>query len=347
MKAAVLEGKEKLVIQETEIPECRSGEVLIKMEACGICRTDMKCYFSGQRDLKLPRILGHEIAGTVFSIGKGVKNAVPGSRVQVYPGIFCGECDYCRQGLDNMCDDLKIMGFNYDGGFAQFLLVPSRGVKNGILNVIPRGLSFAEASMTEPLGCSVNMQDSLGIEAGDTVLIVGGGRLGILNAKLARLRGSQKIILLEQDSGRIIEAAGYEFDHCINPLQSDALKEVMKITKNRGVDVAIPCCPGPQAVSISLQVLAKRGRFGFFSGLIIEDFSQIDFNLVHYKEITAVGGYGCSLKHNRKALQLLGSGALQVRDMITGTIGLKDVERGIHKVRGLKDLTLVILYDSV
>ena len=346
MKAAVLEGKEKLVVRDKEIPECESGEVLIKMEACGICRTDMKCYFSGQRDLKLPRILGHEIAGTVFLVGEKANNVRPGSRVQVHPGIFCGECHYCRQGLDNMCDGLKIMGFNYDGGFAQYLRVPSQGVKNGILNEIPRGLSFAEATMTEPLACSLNMQNPLEIKESDTMLIVGGGRLGILNAKLARLRGCHKIILLEKDPRRMISAADYEFDHCINPLQDDVKKEVMKLTKNRGVDAAIPCCPGNEAAAISLELLAKRGRFGFFSGLVSEDLSKIDFNLIHYKEITAVGGYGCSLKHNREALHFLASGVLQVKEMITKAITLKEVERGIHRVRDLKDLSIVILNDT-
>ncbi|MDO9574560.1 MAG: zinc-dependent dehydrogenase [Candidatus Contubernalis sp.] len=342
MKAAVLEGREKLVIKEIETPECSWGEVLVKLEACGICRTDMKCYLKGQRDLKLPRILGHEIAGTVFTIGEGVKNVVPGSRVQVHPGIFCGECHYCRQGLDNMCNGIKIMGFNYDGGFAEYLRVPLQGVQNGILNEIPPGLSLVEASMTEPLACSLNMQQSLGVKTPDTVLMVGGGRLGILNAKLARLRGAQKIILLEQDPGRLSGAADYEFDFCINPLKTSAEKEIMMLTNGRGVDVAIPCCPGPEAVSISLNVLAKRGRFGFFSGLILADFSRIDFNLIHYKEITAVGAYGCSLEHSRQALQLLGEGAVQVKDMITGILPLEEVEQGIHRVRELKDLSLVI-----
>ncbi|UNC93950.1 alcohol dehydrogenase catalytic domain-containing protein [Candidatus Contubernalis alkalaceticus] len=342
MKAAVLEGREKLVIREIETPQCAGGEVLVKLEACGICRTDMKCYLIGQRDLKLPRILGHEIAGTVFAIGEGVKNVVPGSRVQVHPGIFCGECHYCRQGLDNMCDSIKIMGFNYDGGFAEYLRVPLQGVQNGILNEIPLGLSLVEASMTEPLACSLNMQQSLGVQSPDTVLVVGGGRLGILNAKLARLRGAQKIILLEQDLGRLVGAANYEFDYCINPLKTSAEKEIRMLTNGMGVDVAIPCCPGPEAVSISLNVMAKRGRFGFFSGLITEDFSRIDFNLIHYREITAVGAYGCSLEHSRQALQLLGEGAIQVNDMISGILPLEEVEQGICRVKELKGLSLVI-----
>ncbi|MEW5920192.1 MAG: zinc-dependent dehydrogenase [Bacillota bacterium] len=344
MKAVVLEGKEKLVLRDLPMPECGDEEVIIRLEACGICRTDMKCFYTGQRDLKLPRILGHEISGTVFAIGKKAAGVTLGSRVQVSPGLSCGSCRFCRQGRDNMCDYLEIMGFNYDGGFAQYLRIPARGVKNGVLHEIPGGLSFVEASMTEPLACCVNMQESLGITCGEAVLVVGGGRLGILTAKLARLRGAGKVILLEQNAKRRALAAQHEIDYCLNPADSGVWEEILKITGGRGVDVAIPCCPGPAAVNISLQLLAKRGRFGFFSGLMHEEALTVDLNLIHYKEITAIGGYGCSLEHNRKALRLLGSGVVKVKEMITREIMLQEVEEGIYMVKDLAELSVVVLF---
>ena len=343
MKAAVLEGKEKMVLRDLPFPECGEEEVILRLEACGICRTDMKCYYTGQRDLKLPRILGHEISGTVFAMGKKVIGVTLGSRVQLSPGLSCGSCRYCRQGRDNMCDCLEIMGFNYDGGFAQYLRIPARGVKKGVLHEIPGGLTFAEASMTEPLACCVNMQESLGITFGDTVLVVGGGRLGILNAKLARLRGAEKVILFERNKQRRA-AAQHEVHYCFDPADPGVRQEILSITKGRGVDASIPCCPALAAMNISLQVLAKRGRFGFFSGLIHEEAFTVDLNLIHYKEITAVGCYGCSLKHNREALKFLVSGSVKVKDMITREITLGEVEEGIFFVRDLSELSVVILF---
>jgi len=346
LKAAVLENLNNIKVKEVDTPECREDEILLKVEACGICRTDMKCFTMGQRDLKMPRILGHEISGAAVKVGSKVASINKGDRLQVSPGITCGECDYCRQGLDNLCNELKIMGFNYDGGFAQFLLVPSRGVRNGVLNRIPDNISSEEASMTEPLACCINMQESLNLGKGDTVLIFGGGRLGILNAKLARTKGAKKIILIEPHEKRALgppDGEKYEFDYCINPLKTDALKEVMRITKNKGVDVVITCCPGTEAFYSGLQMVAKRGRFGFFSGLTGNGLSLTDLNLIHYKELCVKGSYGCSIKHNSAALELLASGAIKVKDILGQTIGLDDIEKGLGMVENMAELSVTIV----
>ena len=158
MQAAVLEGVQKLFIKQKEIPRCKAGEVLLQVKACSICRTDLKCYELGHRDLKLPRVLGHEIAGIVVETGSGVDKYKKGDRVQVSPGS-CGHCEFCLQGRDNLCRRLKIMGFNYDGGFAEYLLVPAEAVLAAEHDPAPS--CYEEASMTEPLACSLNMQEAL------------------------------------------------------------------------------------------------------------------------------------------------------------------------------------------
>ena len=240
MKAAVLNGRESLVIQEVETPNCGVGEVLIRVKSCGICKTDVKCYMKGQYDLQLPRILGHEITGVIEAVGEGVEDFKKGDRVQVFPGIPCGECEFCKKGMDNLCDDIKIMGFNYDGGFAEYVLVPCQGVENGIFNPIPEDITFEEASMAEPLGCSVNMQEKLEVSTGDSVVIFGAGRLGILNGKLAKSRGAAKVILVETNENRLSMARAYEFDYLLNPTRQEVLQEIMKITGGRGADVVFP-----------------------------------------------------------------------------------------------------------
>jgi len=340
----VLEGVNRITLKEIDTPSCGDGEVLVKVEACGVCRTDMKCFTRGQRDLKIPRVLGHEITGTAVKTGREVREIQEGDRLQVSPGITCGECKYCLQGLDNLCNHLQIMGFNYDGGFAQYLLVPSRGVKRGILNKIPSPITFEEAAMTEPLACSLNMQESLGVQKGDTVLIFGGGRLGILNARLARSRGAGPIILVEPLEKRIAGAKNLGFDYCINPLKTDALKEVMNITRNKGVDVVIPCCPDPRAFNSGLHMAAKKGRFGFFSGLTPEGPCPFDLNLIHYKEIKMVGGYGCSINHNKRALEILSRGKVEIKDIPIRAIKLEEIEKGLKMVEDMSELAVTILF---
>ncbi len=344
MKAALLKGIKDLIITRVQTPKCKKGEVLVKVEACGICRTDMKAYNYGQRDLQLPRVLGHEITGTVVELGEGVTQTKLGERVQVAPGLPCGSCHYCLRGLHQMCDFVQIMGFHYDGGFAEYVLVPANGVSHGVINEIPNHLSFEEATLTEPLACSINMQDAVRISLGDTVIIFGAGPLGILNAILARARGAGIVILIEIDEARLGFAKNRGFDCCINSLQADPLKKVMEITGGRGADVVIPCCPCPTTFGDGLTMLAKRGRFGFFSGLLIgsEPF-QVDLNIIHYRELRVYGAYGCSAQHNRNAIELLGSGIIQVKDMITRTIPLDKVLSGLNMVAARQEMKIVIV----
>jgi L-iditol 2-dehydrogenase len=346
MKAALLEGINKLRITNVPTPKCKQGEVLIKVGVCGMCRTDMKAYMYGQRDLRLPRIIGHEIAGTVVEMGEGVTQVKLGDRVQVAPGLPCGSCSYCLQGLHHMCDYVQIIGFHYDGGFAEYVLVPNNGVSCGVLNKIPEELSFQEAAITEPLACSINMQESLQVGLGDIVIIFGAGPLGILNAKLAVARGANKVILIEINENRLAIAKNREFHYCVNPLQTNSIKEVMEVTGGRGADVVIPCCPDPDVVGTGLAMLSKRGRFGFFSGLMMNFGSiKVDFNLIHYKELRVYGAYGCSSLHNRTAVEMLVTEKVKVKDMITRCIQLEEVISGIKMIADMKEMKIVINFE--
>lgn len=345
MKAAILEAVNKLTITQQEIPECGPGEVLIKTKACGICRTDLKCFTLGQRDLVLPRILGHEVAGIVEAVGQGVTQVSIGERVQVSPGIPCGECSFCLSGQDNLCDSVQILGFHLNGGFAEYLKVPAHGVKHGILLPIPDHVTYAEAALTEPLACSVNMQHSLSISPEDTLLIFGAGPLGILNAKLARDKGVKKIILCEKKPNRLKLAEKFDFDYVINSELSDFTdlkKEINKLTLGKGVDVCIPCCPGIEAFRQGIDLLAKRGRLGFFSGLIKNEPLDLDLNNIHYKELMVSGSYGCSLSHNKQALELIAQGRVQVDHLITKRLSLDELHSGFEMVQNSSELSIVI-----
>jgi L-iditol 2-dehydrogenase len=345
MKAALLLGQQTLRIEELATPVHGAGEVLIKLEACGICRTDMKAFYMGQRDLHLPRVLGHEIAGTVVGVGNGVRGINVGDRVQVAPGLSCGTCCFCRRGWDHLCESVRVMGFHIDGGFAECVLIPARGVERGTINKIPAHLTFNEAVFTEPLACAVNLDEQLGIKEGDTVVIYGAGPLGMLFARLCRVRGARTIILMENDRARLESAAAQDFDYGFNPGQSDAAEVVLNITSGRGADVVIPCCPSQEAMKAGLQMLARRGKFGFFSGLLPDPQAGMpDLNLIHYKELIVYGAYGCSSQHNQTALNLISLGKIQVQDLISNIISLDEVEAGIKMVAGMEGIKTIINY---
>ncbi|SDH63642.1 zinc-dependent dehydrogenase [Desulfosporosinus hippei] len=342
MRAAVLEAIEKLTLTNLETPHCGPGEVLIRTKACGICRTDMKCLMQGQKDLKTPRILGHEVAGTVVARGQNVNQVSVGDRVQVSPGIPCGICNYCLKGQDNLCDSVQIIGFHVHGGFAEYLLIPARGVKNGIIQTISDHISYAEAALIEPLACSVNIQNSLNVSAEDSILIIGAGPLGILNSKLARARGVKKIIVAEINERRLKNGEKFDFDYLINVDYKDLVKEIIQLTNGTGVDVAIPCCPGIEAFSQGINALAKRGRLGFFSGIIGNTALGFDFNIIHYKELLVSGAYGCSLSDNRNALGLIAKNKGNVKNMITQRLSLDEIQRGLEMVGTMSETSIIV-----
>ena len=343
MKAVFLKDAVTLVTEEVSMPECGDDEAVVRVEACGICRTDMKCYFQGQHDLKMPRILGHEIAGIVLSVGKNANNIEPGTHVQVYPGISCGSCRYCRQGFDNMCEQLAIMGFNYDGGFSGYLKVPSRSTQAGALNLIPKGISFAEATLTEPLACCINMLDAVELRTGDNLLILGAGRFGLLIAMLAQLRGAGRVMLAEPDLHRRAAAKEFGFSFCFDSHDPHLQEKISSCTGDQGVDLVITCTPHPDALKQAVHLTNKKGRLGFFSGLVgPEIIKNTDLNLIHYKELSLKGAYGCSLRHNRAALEMLGTGKIDAGKLITREISIEELREGLLMVKNQSELSVVV-----
>ena len=319
MKCAVLTSNKKLQIIEREYPVCGPYDVIVAVETCGVCRADRKAFNTGQRDLIMPRVLGHEIVGHVHQIGAKVTDLSIGDRVQVSPGIFCGSCEYCLKGDDHLCNQMRIIGFHLDGGFAQFLHVPWNGCQSTILNKIPSHLDSKSAALTEPLACSLNLQKRLIMSNAQTVVIFGAGPLGLLSAQLAHSLGAERIVIVEPMASRRALAA--RFSDCQLDFNEHTVSQIAALTHNRGADVVLPCCPGNASLIMALQVTAKRGRIGFFSGLTDEaDITNSALNSIHYRELTMVGAYGCSSADNREALAILASGKVNTADMPSADI---------------------------
>ncbi|MEG0309434.1 MAG: alcohol dehydrogenase catalytic domain-containing protein [Eubacterium sp.] len=344
MKAVILEKQERLVLKEIDRPICGANEVIVQVKACNICKTDVKCTFTGQRDLKYPRVLGHEIAGVIAEVGNAVTDYAVGQRVHVHPGIACGECFYCRNGLDNLCDHVKIMGFNYDGGFEEYLKIPAEGVRGGILNVIKNPtLAFNEISFIEPLACCINLQDQLDFSHHPVVIIIGGGRLGILNQRVAKALGAQSVILIEALEERRHTGLKHGFDAAFDPTSETLREDILALTDGMGADIIIPCCSDARALELALVLLRKQGQLGYFSGIIYDEKGGSDLNAIHYKEIHVTGSYGCGLKHSIRARELLESGAIDVKPLISSTVTLENLEEGIQHVKNCDGYSTIVL----
>jgi len=331
MKSAVLVSPGMLEMTEREVPPCGPFDVLVAVEVCGVCRTDRKAFHMGQRDLVLPRVLGHEIVGIVRETGREITGFRRGDRVQVAPGVFCGSCEYCAAGLDHLCDRMRIIGFHIDGGFAELLRVSGDGCDPAVLNKVPEGLDSRTAALTEPLACGLNLLRRLSLKRAETVVIFGAGPLGILSAELARSMGAEKIAIIEPMERRRTLAAPFsdrQFDF------ADRTKaQILEFTRGRGADVVLPCCPGNGAFLMGLEIAAKRGQIGFFSGLTDSaGISNAALNAAHYRELTITGSYGCSLADNREALALLASGAIKAAEAPSLDISWPDLSATLSRL---------------
>lgn len=200
----------------------------------------VKVYHYGHKHIRFPRITGHEIAGVIEKIGEEVSLPFKkGERVAVAPATPCGECHYCRQGIQSMCVNLTAIGYRYDGGFAQYMKVPQNAIRNGCINKIPDNLSFEEASIAEPLACCINGQELSKVKLGDAVVVMGAGPVGWFHTQLARSKGATKVILIDVSPVRLKMAEGAYADLYIDASRENAVKRVLEVTEGRGAEVVI------------------------------------------------------------------------------------------------------------
>ena len=271
--------------------------------------------------------MGHEIAGEIVDVAADVHGWSLGDRVQVIAAIPDGSCVECRAGRPAVCENQLSMGYQFPGGFAEFMIVPAEVIRVDGLNRIPEALSFAEASLAEPLACVLNGQELARVGEGDTVVVIGSGPIGCLHVRLARARGAASVILIDLNAERLAAAASVvRPDLTIASEDSDPVLAVLEATGGRGADVVITAAASGRAQEQGLRMLARRGRLSLFGGLAKDAPNiTVDANLVHYRELTIVGVNGSSPDHNKQALELIASGRVAVADLITHRLPLDKV----------------------
>ena len=320
---------EDLRLEDVPEPTCGTDEVKIRVKNCSTCGTDVKIRKNGHQNLTPPRIIGHEIAGEVVEIGSGVAGDwKPGDRVQVIAAVPCGKCHECRKGWMAVCQNQTSVGYQYDGGFAEYMIVPREVLAVDGMNRIPDGVGFAEASAAEPFACAINAQEQLGIEPGDDVVIFGAGPIGCMHVRIARgVHRAGRVILVDINSERLkMSADAVQPDVVINASEVNIVEEILKLTDGRGADVIITATPANITQEQAVSMAARNGRISFFGGLPKTNPTiTLDSNLVHYRQLHIHGANGSAPEHNRRALDYIASGEVPVADLITRRIRLRDV----------------------
>jgi L-iditol 2-dehydrogenase len=321
MKMSAILVREIGAFELTTVPvrDLEGDEVLIEVEVTGLCRTDLKLIRAGHRDLTLPRIPGEEVVGVIRRTGGNVTTLQEGCRVYVYPGLWCGRCPACRRGAENLCRGMQIMGFHRDGGFAEYVIAPTKSVIPA-----PEGLSAELAVFAEPLSCCLNALELARLGKGETVGIWGAGPAGTLLARASRAMGAEPLSI-EPDRRR---------------------REIAKGSVSCGsekFDVCIVAVGSRQAYQEALGAMNPRGRLVIFSGLHpSEDELPLSLNQLHYHEQTIVGAYGCSFRHGVQALHSIATGAVAVEDMISHRMALSKLDEALQIVENLQGLKILL-----
>ncbi len=330
MKAAVYHGKERLPVEEVAVPELEEGEVLIAIDACAVCGTDLRTYRHGDKKIAPPRILGHEFCGKVVESRAGDKARVRvGERVVMYIVLPCGECRYCQGGRQNLCVSRTTMSYHYDGAFAPLMKVPAKAVSNGQLFPVDTDIPSEHMSLAEPLGCVINAHGRLGIGLHDTVAVVGAGPIGVMHAAVARLQGAQRVWMLDVSPARLRLAESFDIDGTI-PVTADGahLDEMEKRTDGLGPSVVIVACSHAQAQADALALAGKGARVEFFGGLPKSaPTALLNTNHLHYKELMVTGSYSEKMSDFQASQALIQSGRFPADRIITHTLPLEAIDQ--------------------
>ncbi len=319
MKAALLVDVQQFELRDLPDPKVPVDGLVLKVEACGVCGSDLRRWKEGPPLLSQPIVPGHEIAGTVEAVGPGLKDYAIGDRLAVAPDIHCGHCYYCQRGMYNLCDELHFIGITpgYPGGFAEKITLTQEILTNGILHHIPEGISFTDAALSEPCSSVLATHEKIGTGLNHTVLVMGAGPIGCLHVVIAKVCGA-RVILSEPNPIRRKMAEPFHPDVFIDPDKEDVVSKTRQLTSGLGVDTVICANPIATTQAEAVKACRKAGKVILFGGLPkAQPMTSLDANRIHYGEIVVMGAFSYHPSHHQMALDIIKRGVIPTGSLIT------------------------------
>ena len=337
MRVAMYYNNRDVRLEEVPTPQIGPGELLVKVVASGVCGSDVMEWY---RIKKAPRVLGHEIAGEIVEVGKGVDQYKMGDRVFVSHHVPCNTCQYCLNGFHTLCDTLRRTNFD-PGGFAEYLRVPRSNVDQGVF-VLPDEISFEDGVFIEPLACVLRGQRIARLRPGQSVFVIGSGISGVLHIALARASGARWIIASDVDEYRLKAAKKFGADETILAKDVNPL-EIREINQGRLADLVIVCAGAISAYIQALQSVDRGGTVLCFAPL--EPGLNFVFPFFEFWNdgISLLSTYGGSPFDITTAIDLIRAQCLPLREMITHRLPLKETGLGFQLVAEAKDSIKVII----
>jgi L-iditol 2-dehydrogenase len=331
MKAAVIKKPGLIAVEEVAVPVPGAGDVLLRVDACALCGTDQRV-LKGEKHVDVP-IVGHEIAGTVTAVGNRVAGVQVGKRYAVQTVIGCNDCPMCAIDRQNLCENgFKAIGYQWNGGFAEQMIMPAKGVEQGCLIPLPESMSDEAGTLMEPLSCCVNGMRCIPLKGMDTVAVFGGGIIGVLNGLVAKARGAKRVVIFDvaQDRLNLLESLGLPIDGLVNSHKNDPVSWIKSWTGGRGANAVVVAASVKQLVPLGLCMLARDGHLSIFAGMPKSaPVEPLDLNLIHYPEAHVHGANSSVRRDYLEARQIIESGKVDADKLVTHTFSLEDFNKAV------------------
>lgn len=329
MKSLVLERYNEFTLQDTEVPEVKSGWVLIKVGACGICGSDVHGMDGSTGRRQPPLIMGHEAAGTIVKLGDQVLNWKVGDRVTFDSTISCGDCYYCKRGDINLCDNRRVLGvscneYRQNGAFAEYVTVPAH-----ILYAIPDSISFEQAAMIEAVSIAVHATAISSVKANDTAVVIGCGMIGLLCIQALKAAGCGKLIVVDQVEEKLTLATQLGADLALKSDDSELMNKILRETASRGADLVFEVVGIDVTVNLAIDCARKGGQVTLVGNLAPE--VRFPLQKVVTRQLK-IQGSCASAGEYPQCLELIASGKINVDQLISATAPLEEGNEWFHRL---------------
>ena len=329
MKAVIFKGPHNYGVEDIPMPQILDREIMIKVNACGLCGSDLRTLKYGHRKIVPPHIIGHEISGEITQIGsKAQTDWKIGTSLAIAPVVYCGSCIFCRQNKYEFCENYQEIGQAWQGGFAEYIALPENVLSNGVIHPIPSSLSPIQATISEPLSACLHALDRVDFRNVHNAVVFGAGTIGCLLLQLLHNIGVEHITILDPNESRLEIARSFNPSSAIDASNPSVIERVKQITSESGVEVVFTATAAPIAQNQALEVISNGGQIVIFSGLPKDQAKlQVDFNQIHYRNLKLIGTSIYNPDHHQKAIEMIADDTIKVDRIIT-TYALQDFIKG-------------------
>lgn len=343
MKAVVLNGPNDFEATEIEKPVIGDNDILLEMKKAAICGTDMRILNGTKtRGVRYPSVIGHEMCGVICEVGKDVKGFEVGEKVSIANVIPCGSCSACLAGRENACMNRKAIGYEFNGGFEEYILIPEIAIKSGNVVKLPENVSFTAGALIEPLACCIRGLKNAGTGFNDTVLIVGAGPIGLMHMQLSKIAGAKQVIVSEPNEMRRQVAKELGADICVDPTTEDLEQIIKEQTNGMGADVIVMAIGVPALVNSTLKLCKKGGTVNLFAGFAGTGECTIEVNTIHYNEIRVNGSTAYKRADYLEAADMVKSGKINLDRIATHTFKIENFKDAYEMSKSGKGLKIII-----